>query len=41
MAVVQVESEQIARWIGTNDPAVKAGLEFEVYQMGSNTIARK
>lgn len=38
LAVVQADSEQTARSLGTNDPAVKAGLEFEVYPMGSNSI---
>ena len=41
MAVVQVDDEQSARLLGTNDPAIKAGLKFEVYPMGPNTIVRK
>jgi hypothetical protein len=31
VAIVEVEDEPHAHLVGTNDPAVKAGLTFEVY----------
>lgn len=40
VAVVEVDNEQNAHALGANDPAVKAGLAFEIYQMGSNSIVR-
>jgi uncharacterized protein YciI len=33
IAIVEVADEPDARALGTNDPAVKAGLTFEVYPM--------
>jgi uncharacterized protein YciI len=33
LGIVEVENEQDAHAIGKNDPAVKAGLTFEVYLM--------
>jgi len=33
VAIVEVADELDARALGTNDPAVKAGLTFEVYPM--------
>ena len=33
VAIVEVADEPDARALGTNDPAVKAGLTFEVYPM--------
>lgn len=40
VAVVEVADEADARALGTNDPAVKAGLTFEVYAM-PDTVVRK
>ncbi|MGA9154989.1 MAG: YciI family protein [Candidatus Nitrosopolaris sp.] len=40
VAVVEAADEADVRALGTNDPAVKAGLGFEVYQM-SDAIVRK
>lgn len=37
MAVVQVDDEQSAHSLGTNDPARKAGLKFEIYPLGPNS----
>ena len=33
VAIIEVSDEPDARALGTNDPAVKAGLTFEVYPM--------
>jgi uncharacterized protein YciI len=33
IAIIEVADEPDARALGTNDPAVKAGLTFEVYPM--------
>ena len=41
MAVVEVDDEQSAHLLGKNDPAIKAGLKFEVYPMGPNSTVRK
>jgi uncharacterized protein YciI len=40
VAIVEVADEPDARALGTNDPAVKAGLTFEVYPM-PGAIVRK
>ena len=40
LAVVEAADEPDARALGANDPAVKAGLTFEVYQM-PGSIVRK
>ncbi len=40
VAIVEATDEAYARTLGTNDPAVKAGFSFEVYQM-PGAIVRK
>ena len=41
LAIFEVDNEQAAKTLGTNDPAVKAGLSFEVYPMSPMTMLRK
>jgi uncharacterized protein YciI len=41
IAVVEVDNEQNARDLRSNDPAVKGGLTFEVYPMGPGSMVRK
>jgi len=40
VAIVEVADEPAARALGTNDPAIKAGLTFEVFPM-PGAIVRK
>jgi len=40
VAIVEVADEPDARALGTNDPAIKAGLTFEVFPM-PGAIVRK
>jgi uncharacterized protein YciI len=40
LAIVETANEQDARALGANDPGLKAGLTFEVYQM-PGAIVRK
>jgi uncharacterized protein YciI len=40
VAIVEVADEADARALGTNDPAVKAGLTFEVYAMPGTVVRR-
>lgn len=40
VGIVEVADEADARALGTNDPAVKAGLTFEVYPM-PDAVVRK
>jgi uncharacterized protein YciI len=39
VAIVEVEDEPHARLLGINDPAVKAGLTFEVYPMPKQPLS--
>jgi hypothetical protein len=40
VAIVEVADEPDARALGTNDPAVKAGLTFEVYPMPGAAVRK-
>ena len=40
VAIVDVENHDVIRVIGENDPAVKAGLKFEIYPMGPSWTFR-
>jgi uncharacterized protein len=39
VAIVEVEDESEAHDLGTNDPAVKAGLTFDIYLMPKQPLA--
>lgn len=41
LAIVEADNEQNVRTLGTNDPAVKSGLAFEIHPMGPNSIVRQ
>ena len=39
MAIVEVQDESEAHDLGTNDPAIKAGLTFNIYPMPKQPLA--
>jgi len=39
VAIVEVQDESEAHDLGTNDPAIKAGLTFDIYTMPKQPIA--
>lgn len=41
LAIVGADNEQNVRTFGTNDPAVKSGLAFEIHPMRPNSIVRQ